>query len=169
MATTATAPTAANGPASAGASSTASASAARPQLKSTISGTSNGGNTNRRSVQSPIDAQRRNPSRVPWQADRKYNGGSTNAVTSSSPTPSQAAAMKARNPTIPPGGESDTHDKHMHDRTLFLLANLIVGSIPPITFSILFISTLRTYRFSWLKIPLSKIFQGPSSALVVTS
>ncbi|KAH0613273.1 uncharacterized protein H6S33_009653 [Morchella sextelata] len=131
MATTATAPTAANGPASAGASSAASASAARPQLKSTISGTSNGGNTNRRSVQSPIDAQRRNASRGPWQANthQKYNGGSTNAVTSSSPTPSQAAAMKARNPTIPPGGESDTHDKHMHDRTLFLLANLIGKTI----------------------------------------
>lgn len=58
MATTATAPTAANGPAPAGASSASSASAARPQLKSTISGTSNGGNSNRRSVQSPIDAQR---------------------------------------------------------------------------------------------------------------
>ncbi|KAI5784584.1 hypothetical protein EDC01DRAFT_618501, partial [Geopyxis carbonaria] len=99
-------------------------SAGRPQLKSSISGTAGAGN--RRSVQSPVDgSQRRNSSHKGWQtnaAQQKYNGSAI--APSSSPTPGQAANSRTR-PASMQVGESDTHDKHMHDRLLFVLANLM--------------------------------------------
>ncbi|CUS13435.1 unnamed protein product [Tuber aestivum] len=126
MATTATAPSAVTNGASPNASS--NAAGGRPQLKSSITGGSGGGgNSNRRPTQSPIDgAQRRNSAHKPWQASnqqQKYNG--TGNPASASPTPSQSAAMKSRGANASSGGESDTHDKHMHDRTLYLLMNLV--------------------------------------------
>lgn len=70
---------------------------------------------------------RRNSSHKGWQtntAQQKYNG-TTAASTSSSPTPGQTAgSLKSRTPNAQ-GGESDTHDKHMHDRMLFLLTKLV--------------------------------------------
>ncbi|KAG0634535.1 hypothetical protein HOY80DRAFT_518956 [Tuber brumale] len=125
MATTATAPSAVTNGASSNA--TSNAAGGRPQLKGSITGGSGGGNSNRRPTQSPIDgAQRRNSSHKPWQTNnqqQKYNG--TGNPVSASPTPSQSAAMKSRGANASSGGESDTHDKHMHDRTLYLLMNLV--------------------------------------------
>ncbi|CAZ86354.1 unnamed protein product [Tuber melanosporum] len=126
MATTATAPSAVTNGASSNA--TSNAAGGRPQLKGSITGGSGGGgNSNRRPTQSPIDgAQRRNSSHKPWQTNnqqQKYNGAGNPA--SASPTPSQSAAMKSRGANASSGGESDTHDKHMHDRTLYLLMNLV--------------------------------------------
>jgi len=71
---------------------------------------------------------RRGSSHKPWQTNnqqQKYNG--TGNSVSASPTPSQSAAMKNRGANASSGGESDTHDKHMHDRTLYLLMNLVVS------------------------------------------
>ena len=66
-----------------------------------------------------------------WQtnaAQQKYNGSAV--PPSSSPTPNQASAnMKSRAASTAPGGESDTHDRHMHDRTLYLLTKLMVNTI----------------------------------------
>ncbi|KAF8544066.1 hypothetical protein BDD12DRAFT_725027 [Trichophaea hybrida] len=106
------------------------ATAGRPQLKGSISGSPN--TNNRRATQSPMDGpQRRNSSHKGWPAQpqqQKYSG--SGVPTSSSPTPSQAAAaIKSRTPSTAPGGESDTHDKHMHDRMLFLLTKLMAREV----------------------------------------
>ncbi|KAL7269915.1 poly(A)-binding protein binding protein [Rhizina undulata] len=124
MATTATAASPA-----ANAAAPSAQAGGRPQLKGSITGGA-GGNA-RRSVQSPMDGgQRRNSPKV-WQTNnpqqQKYNGGATSAT--SSPTPSQASTMKARTPSTATTGESDTPDKHMHDRTLYLLSNLMGRNI----------------------------------------
>lgn len=79
------------------------------------------------------DMYRRNSSHKGWQSNagqQKYNG-SPAPTASSSPTPGQA--MKSRTASSSAHGESDTHDKHMHDRTLFLLTRLLVSFLPPPT------------------------------------
>ncbi|CCX10457.1 Similar to PAB1-binding protein 1; acc. no. P53297 [Pyronema omphalodes CBS 100304] len=93
-----------------------------------VGNSANNNNNSRRSAQSPVDGQQRRNSQKGWQANsaqqqQKYGG--SGVPTSSSPTPSQAAAMKSRTTNSTQGGESDTHDKHMHDRTLFLLTKLM--------------------------------------------
>lgn len=35
--------------------------------------------------------------------------------------------MKTRTPSLAQGTESDSHDKHMHDRQLYLLTHLVVS------------------------------------------
>ncbi|KAF8474863.1 hypothetical protein BDZ91DRAFT_281943 [Kalaharituber pfeilii] len=119
MASTATAPS------PTGTSGTSSSNGgSRPQLKTTTStSNSSAANASRRSVQSPIDggSQRRNSSHKVWpqppQQKFQHNG---NSQTNS---PGSQTMAKAK-PT-----ESDTPDKHMHDRTLYLLASMAGKSV----------------------------------------